>query len=211
MSPRRSVERAVLCVTPDGGGSGTGHRMPRGCSYGCPGPASRPRRFLPRHLRRRASSSTWSPCLPTPPSTPASSPPSGPTASRRYASVGCAEVGVSEPYVGTVDVEHRIDRRAFFPDQSVGGRNIHRRGINLDSGILNPDLIDDRTDPALSSLWRKARLRDRADAVIAHELEEASGTLALQHEEATQKAADTRLLISDAARLLLRVAAGRNR
>ena len=100
---------------------------------------------------------------------------------------------------------------AFFPDQSVGGRNIHRRGINLDSGILNPDLIDDRTDPALSSLWRKARLRDRADAVIAHEFEEASGTLALQHEEATQKAADTRLLISDAARLLLRVAAGRNR
>ena len=128
-----------------------------------------------------------------------------------YAHRRMREVGVSEPYVGTVDVEHRIDRRAFFPDQSVGGRNIHRRGINLDSGILNPDLIDDRTDPALSLLWRKARLRDRADAVIAHEFEEASGAMALQHEEATQKAADTELLISDAARLLLRVAARRNR
>jgi len=54
-------------------------------------------------------------------------------------------------------------------------------------------------------------LRDRADAVIAHEFEEASGALALQHEEATQKAADTQLLITDAAHLLLRVAAGRNR
>jgi hypothetical protein len=72
-----------------------------------------------------------------------------------YAQRRMREVGVSEPYVGTVDVEHRMDRRAFFPDQSVGGRNIHRRGINLDSGILNPELIDDRTDPALSSLWRK--------------------------------------------------------
>jgi hypothetical protein len=71
-----------------------------------------------------------------------------------------------------VDVEHRTERRAFFPHQSVGGDNLHWRGINLDSGILNPDLIDAREEPELSSAWRKARLRHHADAVIAHEFEE---------------------------------------
>jgi hypothetical protein len=119
------------------------------------------------------------------------------------------EVGVPEDWIGTVDVEHRVDRRALFPHRSVGGDNIHGRGINLDSRILNPDLIDARRAPELSSHWSKARLRHRADAVIAHEYEEASCGLPLQHEEAKRKAPDTRLTISEPARRLLRVAAGR--
>jgi hypothetical protein len=57
------------------------------------------------------------------------------------------ELGVPEDWIGTVDVEHRIERRAFFPHHSVGGDNIHGRGINLDSGILNPVLIDARSEP----------------------------------------------------------------
>jgi hypothetical protein len=126
-----------------------------------------------------------------------------------YARRRMREVGVPEDWIGTVDVEHRIDRRAFFPHQSGGGRNLHRRGINIDSGILNPDLIDAREEPELSLLWRKARLKDRADAVIAHEFEEASGALPLQHEEAKRKAPDTPLTISAASRRLLRIAAGR--
>jgi hypothetical protein len=77
------------------------------------------------------------------------------------------------------------------------------------SGILNPDLIDAREEPELSSLWRKARLRHRADAVIAHEYKEASAARPLAHEEATRKAPDTQLDISEAARRLLRVAASR--
>ena len=99
-----------------------------------------------------------------------------------------------------MDVEHRIDRRAFFPDEPEGGGNIHRRGINLSSGILNPDLIDAREEPELSSHWKKARLRHRADAVIAHEFEEASAALPLQHEEAKRKAPETRLDIDEPAR-----------
>ena len=128
-----------------------------------------------------------------------------------YAQRRMREVGVREDWIGTVDVENRIDRRAFFPHQSVGGDNIHQRGINLDSGILNPDLIDARKEPELSSHWSKARLRHRADAVIAHEYEEASAALPLQHEEAKRKAPNTRLDIDEPARSLLRIAAGRAR
>jgi hypothetical protein len=126
-----------------------------------------------------------------------------------YARRRMREVGVPEDWIGTVDDEHRIERRAFFPDEPEGGGNIHRRGVNLSSGILNPDLIDAREDPRLSSAWREARLRHRADAVIAHEFEEASAALPLQHEEAKRKAPDTRLDIDEEARRLLRVAAGR--
>ena len=64
-----------------------------------------------------------------------------------YAQRRMRDVGVREDWIGTLDVEHRIERRAFFPHQSVGGDNIHQRGINLDSGILNPDLIDAREEP----------------------------------------------------------------
>jgi hypothetical protein len=128
-----------------------------------------------------------------------------------YAKRRMREVGVREDWIGTVDVEHRIDRRAFFPHQSVGGDNIHQRGINLDSGILNPALIDARTEPELSSHWSKARLRHRTDAVIAHEYEEASCDLPLQHEQAKRNAPETRLHIDEPARSLLRVAAGRAR
>ena len=51
--------------------------------------------------------------------------------------------------------------------------------------------------------------REVLDAVIAHEYEEASGALPLQHEEAKEKAPDTRLDIDEPARSLLRVAVGR--
>jgi hypothetical protein len=118
-----------------------------------------------------------------------------------YAQRRMRELGVRSDWIGTVDLEHRIDRRAFFPHEGKGGGNIRDRGINLDSGVLNPDLIDDRSNPAVSSLWRHARLRDRIDAVIAHELEEARGA---SHPEAVRRAPGTRLTISEGARRILR-------
>jgi len=101
-------------------------------------------------------------------------------------------------------------RRAFFPHQSGGGDNIYRRGINLDSGILNPALLDEFPDPEVRSEWAGARLRDRADAVIAHEFEEATGARPLDHQEAVRKAPETRLGISRGARRLLFTIADRS-
>jgi hypothetical protein len=53
-------------------------------------------------------------------------------------------------------------------------------------------------------LWPKARLRDRIDAIIAHEWEEnRHGT----HEAALRAAARTELPVSDGARRILRAMA----
>jgi hypothetical protein len=120
-----------------------------------------------------------------------------------YARRRMQEIGIPDQLIGTVDVENRIERRAFFPHQSSGGRNIYRRGINLDSGILNPDLLDEFPDPEVRSEWAHARLRDRADAVMAHEFEEAIGAEPVDHPQAVRKAPDTRLGISEGARRLL--------
>ncbi len=51
-----------------------------------------------------------------------------------------------------------------------------------------------------AKLWRKSRLRDRIDAIIAHEISEADhGT----HEAALKMAPKTELLINDRARRIL--------
>ncbi len=116
-----------------------------------------------------------------------------------YARQRMREVGVPEHFIGTVNVENRIERRAFFLHESRGGRNIHRRGFNLDSGILNPALLDEFPDLEVRSEWEHARLRDRADAVIAPEFEEATGARPVDHPTAVRKAPDTRLGISEGA------------
>jgi hypothetical protein len=120
-----------------------------------------------------------------------------------YARRRMREVGVPEHLIGTVDLENRVERRAFFPHQSSGSRKIYRRGINIDSGILNPALLDELPDPEVRSEWAHARLLDRADAVIAHEFEEATGADPVDHPKAVRKAPDTRLGISEAARRIL--------
>jgi len=71
--------------------------------------------------------------------------------------------------------------------------------LTLDSGVLNPELLG--TLPG-SGEWAKARLRDRFDAAIAHEHEEArrGGS----HVEALRHAPDTELPIREGARRILR-------
>ena len=77
---------------------------------------------------------------------------------------------------------------------SPGGR------VNVDSGILNPELLTENYRWKTAKLWRRARLRDRMDAIIAHEISEADlGT----HEAALKAAPHTELPISDRARRIL--------
>jgi hypothetical protein len=98
-------------------------------------------------------------------------------------------------------------RRAFHPDEGTGGGVTIGRGINVDSGILNPELLGDPAAGGVARAWSRARLRDRIDAVIAHEYEEClRGTDAA----ARQHAPTTRLRISDEARAILRQMAGGN-
>lgn len=86
----------------------------------------------------------------------------------------------------------------FDPPGRSGG-NISR-GITVNSGVLNPDLLKGRG----RRVWAKARLRDRIDAVIAHEYEESR---TVDHDAALKAAARTGLPVTDGARRILRAMA----
>jgi hypothetical protein len=65
-----------------------------------------------------------------------------------------------------------------------------------------------RGSPEVGKTWAKSRLRDRIDAVIAHEVAESqTGT----HEGAEALAAKTTLAVSEGTRRILRAMAGRTR
>lgn len=115
------------------------------------------------------------------------------------------EVGVPQHLIGDMPLGGG-PRSAFHPQDGMGGGLTVGRGINVDSGILNPNLLGDPAGGGAAERWSMARLRDRMDAVIAHEYEEATGG---SHGDALQSAARTKLSISPEARAILReIAAG---
>jgi hypothetical protein len=110
------------------------------------------------------------------------------------------ELGVPEARIGSSDHLRRIGRRAFFADEDTGGGLATGGRINVDSGVLNPEHAANLAPPAPEA-WRRARLRDRIDAVIAHEdMEFQAGT----HEAAVVFAPETSLPIGGRPRALLR-------
>jgi hypothetical protein len=122
-----------------------------------------------------------------------------------YAQERMRQLGIPERQIGVRWRERNYRRVAFIPSEGDGG-GITPDGINVDSGVLNPQLNAEEIGPRASAIWEKARLRDRIDAVIAHEYEE---SLAGTHEGAEIRAADTALPISDNARRILRAIADR--
>ena len=73
--------------------------------------------------------------------------------------------------------------------------------LYVDSGVLNPQLNAEVIGPEASALWAKSRLRDRIDAVIAHEYEESSG---IPHDQVVERVAETALRVGENARRILR-------
>jgi|SRR5271157_4083928 len=114
------------------------------------------------------------------------------------------QLGIPERQIGVRRRERDYMCVAFVPSEGDGG--ITPDGINVDSGVLNPQLNAEEIGPRASAIWERARLRDRIDAVIAHEYEE---SIAGTHEGAEMRAADTALPISDKARHILRAIADR--
>jgi hypothetical protein len=79
--------------------------------------------------------------------------------------------------------------RASDPHGRQGGTNT--TGAVVDSGVLNPELLKGKKG---GRIWPKMRLKDRIDAIIAHEYEELrSGG---RHSQALPAAARTELPIS---------------
>jgi hypothetical protein len=84
-----------------------------------------------------------------------------------------------------------------------------RPGKQVDSGALNPQLNAEAISPEASALWAKSRLRNRIDAVIAHEYEESGG---ISHDQVVERVAETTLPIGENARRILRsIAEGEKR
>ena len=113
-------------------------------------------------------------------------------------------IGVPSDMIG---IEYwGVDTGAFveyFPPQ-LGG-NI-RVGLNGRTGInVDPAIFDfDAPKVGQLSAWRGARLRDRVDAVVAHEFTEATAPEGCDfHQYAIEHAERTELEITDRARLIL--------
>jgi len=106
------------------------------------------------------------------------------------------ELGIPDGKIGEGDPHRPITWRAFVPEKRTGG--FTSRGITVNSGVLNPDLLKGKKG---GRIWPKARLRDRIDAIIAHECEE---DRLGSHEAALKQAPKTDLPVTDGARRILR-------
>ena len=113
----------------------------------------------------------------------------------QYAALRMEELGIPEKLHGAPDFGGDGKWCAFIARERVGGRIT--TGITVNSGVFNPELLTGKG----SRIWKHARLRDRIDAVIAHEYEEdRTGT----HEGALRAAPKTELPITEGARRILR-------
>ncbi len=111
------------------------------------------------------------------------------------------DVGIAPEKIGTRDPKLGIGDAAFHPHERLGGGISPDGRFTVDSGLFNPALLDPLGSEASAS-WARAGLRDRLDAVVAHEYEEhLSGT----HEGAVERARRYQklLLIREKARQLL--------
>jgi hypothetical protein len=116
-----------------------------------------------------------------------------------YCTIRMDELGIPEDKNGEEAPLHPKAWRAFVPEERTGGYT--SRGITVNSGVLNPELLKGKKG---GRIWLKARLRDRIDAIIAHEWAEDQ---TLDHHEALKVGARTTLPVSDGARRILRAMA----
>jgi hypothetical protein len=129
--------------------------------------------------------------------------------SRRYADdldivAGQAmlDLGLTNHQMGARDPDRRSEHHAFFPGEGTGGSVSPAGQVNLDSGLMNPDLMNVAYDEETQKMWRSTRIKARAQAIIAHELAEHEHNG--DHEQALVAGPETKLPISHEARELLR-------
>jgi hypothetical protein len=112
------------------------------------------------------------------------------------------ELGLSDHEMGSRDPSRGLEHHTFYPQEGDCG-SVNRLGqINIDSGVMNPAAMDGPFSEACGKVWRKTRLKDRIQAIIAHE--RAEHEYGGDHELALIAAPETKLPISHAALELLR-------
>jgi hypothetical protein len=114
----------------------------------------------------------------------------------QYCAVRMQELGIPSNLHGAPDFETDGKWRAFIAHNRTGGRLT--TGITVNSGCLNPELLKGQKGVRV---FAKAKLRDRIDAIIAHEYEE---DRLGSHEASLKHAMKTELPIMDGARRILK-------
>ena len=109
------------------------------------------------------------------------------------------ELGIPDEMIGAGDAYRGIPPQAFVADEKTGG--YITTGITINSGVLNPELLKGQKG---GRLWPKVRLRDRIDAIIAHEWEESK---TVDHVAALKAAAKTELPVTEGAWQILKAMA----
>ena len=108
------------------------------------------------------------------------------------------ELGISPDRIGAIEYSEGGVRRAFSATEGMGGTCDQFGRLYVDSGCLNPELLKGQKG---ARVFARARLRDRIDAIIAHEYEEnRTGS----HEAALKRAAKTDLKVTKGARRILK-------
>jgi hypothetical protein len=112
------------------------------------------------------------------------------------------DLGLTRHEMGSRDPGRNLEHHTFYPDERDGGGNSPMGQLSVDSGVMNPAIMDVPYGEECGKLWRKSKLRDRIQAIIAHEKAEYEHNG--DHELALIAAPETGLLISDRAREILR-------
>jgi len=85
----------------------------------------------------------------------------------QYCTIRIQELGIPDDKNGEEHPLRPRTWRTFVLEERTGG--FTSQGITVNSGVPNPDLLKGKKG---GRIWPKARLRDRIDAIIAHECEE---------------------------------------
>src|SRR3954447_16268728 len=112
-----------------------------------------------------------------------------------YCAIRMQELGIPKRLHGTRDLEGDGRWVAFIARDRQGGSLLE--GIAVNSGCLNARLLKGKPG---ERVYARATLRDRIDAIIAHEFEE--GRLG-SHETALRHGGKTALPVTDGARRIL--------
>ena len=110
-------------------------------------------------------------------------------------------LNLHDDFIGTSDHAHGVEWRTFFPHEHDGGNVTAVGRINVDSGVLNPELLTEPYGDEAAQVWQNERLRNRIDAIIIHELSEFE---AESHEGALALAPRTVRPITQGTRKILR-------
>jgi hypothetical protein len=109
-----------------------------------------------------------------------------------------SDLGILDDQIGMPDDIAGNGWDAFHPHGMEGGNNSPDGRLIVDSGVLNLALLKRDYGSEAGRLYGESRLRDRLDAIIAHEYEEHRH--GIDHEAALRAAPGTKLPLTDRAR-----------